>query len=33
MMEAMEKSAVRAIGSQLGRSISRGLFGNLMKKL
>ena len=33
MVEAMEKSAVRAIGSQLGRSISRGLFGNLMKKL
>ncbi len=30
MMEAVEKSALRAVGSQLGRQISRGLLGSIL---
>jgi hypothetical protein len=31
-MEAMVTSAVRAIGSQLGRQIVRGLLGSILKR-
>jgi hypothetical protein len=30
-MEAMIKSVVRAIGSSLGRQISRGVLGSILK--
>lgn len=32
MFEAMMKSGLRAIGSQLGRQLVRGIFGSLLKK-
>ena len=30
MLEAMGKSAVRAMGSQIGRSIMRGVLGGIL---
>jgi len=32
MLEAMGKSAVRALGSQMGRQLARGLLGTLLKR-
>jgi hypothetical protein len=31
-LEAMSKSVARAVGSQMGRQLVRGLFGTLLKR-